>query len=403
MPGPGDRAVVDVLIIGAGASGGVVAATSRKRGSRSCASSRATGPTEPTFRGADDRLGAASREAVDVVARTVRAAPRPTTRSTCARSRPRHRELQRRRRRHRALQRGSGRACCRPTSGSAPSTASRDDWPFGYADLLPYYERDRPRLRGLRPRRQPRVPAGRGPAAAAAADRRSRACCSPAPTRGSGGTGGRSPTRSRSVDVRRPSPVCAARHVLVGVQRGRQGIHRSDALAASVRRRRPLVTGARVRRIVVDGRGLAPRRRVGRPSGREHFQAAARRAVRGQRRRHRAVAAAVGDRAVTRRPRQLVGAGRAATSCSTRRARVAGLLRREHSRAGRASSGALIQSPRVLRHRPADAASSAARSGALGPDRRAARRGAPARSQPRAGREHTTRSSRAVRARRRSG
>ena len=48
-----------------------------------------------------------------------------------------------------------------------------DDWPLSYDDLRPYYERPRSTL-GVGPCRRPGLPAGCGPAPAAAPDRQGR-------------------------------------------------------------------------------------------------------------------------------------------------------------------------------------------------------------------------------------
>ena len=66
--------------------------------------------------------------------------------------------------------------------GPQRSTAIADDWPLSYDELRPYYERTRPPVRRVGARRRPGLPARRrGSAAAAAADRRRRAEGRPGP------------------------------------------------------------------------------------------------------------------------------------------------------------------------------------------------------------------------------
>ena len=125
-----------------------------------------------------------------------------------------------------------------------------DDWPIDYFELLPYFYRtDREfGVSGLPGR--PGLPAGhRGRADAAAADRRGRA------------QGRARPHEARlalvagvqldQLDaVRRPPAVRPAEHLPVGLQRGRQGLDRPD----------PLAQGDRPRRAARDRRPRPPHR-----------------------------------------------------------------------------------------------------------------------------------------------
>ena len=78
-----------------------------------------------------------------------------------------------------------------------------DDWPLTYEDLEPYYVRVERDFGDLRAGRRHRVPARRGPAAAAGAARPGRASASPARTTSSAGTGGRRRWRSRPASTAR--------------------------------------------------------------------------------------------------------------------------------------------------------------------------------------------------------
>ena len=176
-----------------------------------------------------------------------------------------------------------------------------DDWPIDYFELLPYFYRTDREFGVSGPARRPGLSARhRGRADAAAADRRGRA------------QGGARPHEARLALVagvqldqlaalRRPAPVRPAQHLPVGLQRGRQGLDRPDPLAEGDRARaRRLVTGARVSRIETNDAGLATgatwidtRRRRALPAGE-------RRGRGGQRDRHAAAAAAVGQRRAIR-------------------------------------------------------------------------------------------------------
>ena len=101
-----------------------------------------------------------------------------------------------------------------------------DDWPLTYDELQPVLRAQRPAHRRVGSRRRPGLPAGRGPAAAAAADRRRRAEGRQGPRLDSAGTGGRSPTRSS----RRPT---------TGATRASNG---ARACRAATRARRPRPT-----------------------------------------------------------------------------------------------------------------------------------------------------------------
>ena len=136
-----------------------------------------------------------------------------------------------------------------------------DDWPLTLRRAAPVLRGDRPAVRRVRARRQPRLPARRRPPAPAVAHRSGRA---------------RARARSRAARMalvagvqrdpvrrpRRPARVRAARLVRLRVQRGRQGLHRRHALAGrSCRRcavgdRQPVFVGSRSTR--EDARAVRP-------------------------------------------------------------------------------------------------------------------------------------------------
>ena len=148
-----------------------------------------------------------------------------------------------------------------------------EDWPFGYDDLLPYYdETDRQfGVSGL----------GGNPAYSVSADpplpplpigeaglRIARAHAGlgwhwwPAPNAiasSAGTTGG--------------TPASSAARARRAATKG-EGVHRPHALATRRRARRPVVTGATVRRIVTDAAGLACGAEWVDRAGGEHFQPA---------------------------------------------------------------------------------------------------------------------------------
>ncbi len=113
-----------------------------------------------------------------------------------------------------------------------------DDWPIDYFELLPYFYRTDRQFGISRPPRRPGLPARhRGRADAAAADRRRRAQ----------GRAGDDEARLALVAgvqldqldrLRRPPPVRPAQHLPVGLQRGRQGVDGPDPLAQGDRPRR---------------------------------------------------------------------------------------------------------------------------------------------------------------------
>ena len=132
-----------------------------------------------------------------------------------------------------------------------------DDWPLSYAELAPHYEETDRQFGVSGLGGNPAYPPGVDP---------------PLPPLPIGRTGlalARAHARLGwhwwpeynailSADARRTPRVRATRVVRFGVQRGRQGFDRRHALAACASApARSLVTGARVRRIEVDGRGRA--------------------------------------------------------------------------------------------------------------------------------------------------
>ena len=198
----------------------------RKLGCRSCAWSRVTGPTEPTIR-VPHRNGNCAARSSGRARRTCVAVGRLPDRPRLVGLRSA--QLQRRRWRQRPVQ----RAVAADAAGRLPGAQHRRRR-RRLADPLrrpaAVLRGDGPRLRGVRPRRQPPVSAGGGPTAAAVADRPARAPRRPCP---------RPPRmalvaaaeRHPLVRLRRPEPVCPARLVRLRVQRGRQGLDRRHALA----------------------------------------------------------------------------------------------------------------------------------------------------------------------------
>ena len=185
----------DVLIVGAGASGGVVALRLAEAGFKVTCLEQGDWHDRAEYRGRGARLGADHAQAV--VDEPQRPRPRrqdypldetdaESRRSCSAASAGRC-----------SSSRAPGRGCCPPTSGSAASTGSPTTGRSPTTSCCPYYERTRPRSSASR------AWAATRPTRPAARIRRCRRCRwaragsrSPGRTPGSAGTGGRSSTRS---------------------------------------------------------------------------------------------------------------------------------------------------------------------------------------------------------------
>ncbi len=139
-------------------------------------------------------------------------------------------------------------------------------------------------VRGVRPRRQPDVPAGRGPPTTRAADRTRGSPRRPRP-RPPGVALVAAVQRHPVRTVRGPPCVRTARHVRFRLQRRRQGLNRSDPLAPRRRARRPGVDGRTrpAHRHRQSGPGLG--RGVGRPRRSRPLPDRRRGPVRGERHR----------------------------------------------------------------------------------------------------------------------
>ena len=173
-----------------------------------------------------------------------------------------------------------------------------DDWPLTYEELEPYYDRIAREVGVAGLRGRPRLPAGRRPAAAAAAARPRRHGCR-ARARPPGlalvARAERDPLRA----VRGPPPVRAVGHVHAGLPRGREGV---DRRRRTGRRRSRAARGCSPARArpgccwAADG--LLHRRRVRRsPTGSSDRAGRRRRGAGGERDRHGAAAPAVRDAA----------------------------------------------------------------------------------------------------------
>ena len=226
-----------------------------------------------------------------------------------------------------------------------------DDWPLTYDELQPYYERSDRQIGVSGLGGDPAYPPGEDPP------------LPPLPI-GAGGAEGRpgpQPTRLALVAgtqrdplgaLRRSQPVRPAGHVHAGLQRGREGLDRPDPLAAGDRQRRP-ARHRRPGRAARDERPR-PRHRVRRGStddGREHFQAASVVVLAANAHRHRPAVAAVVVDAPSRRPRQLERPRRAAADDASVRQRDRPVRRGSRELAG--PLRVLDRVVRVLRDRRA--------------------------------------------------
>ena len=114
---------------------------------------------------------------------------------------------------------------------------------------------------------------------------------------------------------------------IAGLQRGRQGVHRPDALAAGDRARRARSSPARASaRIVVDGAGSRPARSGSTPTAASTCRTAAVVLCAANGIGTARLLLAVGVGRVARRPGQLVGAGRAAADAAPARHRASGVF-----------------------------------------------------------------------------
>ena len=308
-------------------------------------------------------------------------APRPASsgrrRRTCAPApgrlpdRPRRlrhgpRQLQRRRRRDRALQRGVAAAAAVRLPHPRSTLGVGDDWPLSYAELAPVLRGDRPPVRRLRARAATRR-------IRRARIRRSRRCRSaapglrsPAPTRGSAGTGGPSTTRSCPPTTTAATRACSVARAGRGATKAPRA--RPTSPTGPVADRAPAHASSPARACAASRSTAAAARAA--PTwldadGHEHFQAAdvVLCAANGIGTARLLLLSAHAARA--RRPRQLVGARRP-TAHGASRSDGRRLLRRRPARAGRATSAA--RSSRSSSAAPIPtAASSAARSGAWRP------------------------------------
>ena len=265
-----DDEPVDVLIIGAGASGGVVARRLAEAGIGVLCLEQGGWHDRREYRGAELDWELTARK---------QWSGSPNIRGLRRRLSRRRRRLGhlaadvRRRRRLDAAVRGRVAA---PAAVGLPGAHARRCRRRLAAQLCrapAVLRAQRPADRRVGSRRRPGLPARRGPAAAAAADRcrRAEGRQGPRPARLAlvAGTQ-RDPLRA----LRRSQPVRAAGHVHAGLQRGREGLDRPHPLAAGDRQRRPVGDRRPGARLETNERGLVTGATWLDRDGREHFQAA---------------------------------------------------------------------------------------------------------------------------------
>ena len=184
-----------------------------------------------------------------------------------------------------------------------------DDWPLSYAELAPHYEETDRQFGVSGLGGNPVYPPGADPPLPPLPIGRAGLALGRVPTHGSAGTGGPSTTRSCRPSTTAGTRACSAGSCGSGCNEGAKGstdvTHWPRAHRAPVRTWSP---ARRVRRIEVDGRGSRPRRHVARRGRARALPGRRRRGVRGERHRHRAAAAALRARGRARRAGELVRA-----------------------------------------------------------------------------------------------